>query len=188
LALGFLNIPFQSIILDYDDEKTPIELAGSKMLPIIEFEGKNYQESLDIISLIDSENKLRANSDEITPLINKFGTNVHSLAMPYFIYTPEFNESSRKYFRAKKESYKGPFTELVAQRLQFEKALHTDLIDLEDKLGPFYQSPTFGLFDILIASHLWGMYIVPEFQFTNKVHDYLQSVKSLCSFEYHEYN
>ena len=56
LALGFLNVAYDSIVVPYDDEKTPIELVGKKMLPIAVIEGKAMNESLDIIEAIDQEN------------------------------------------------------------------------------------------------------------------------------------
>ena len=187
--MGFLKIKYESIVVDYDDEKTPIDLCGKKMLPIMDLgDGKIINESLDIIEAIDKENQIAGidNLDEVNQLLSNLGANVHSLAMPYFIFTPEFNESSRSYFRNKKESYKGPFKELYQRRKNFNQGLEIDLKKIELELNPFFQSPSLGLKDILLASHLWAMYIVPEFQFSPKVHQYLQEVKSLCHFEYHK--
>jgi glutaredoxin 2 len=57
---------------------------------------------------------------------------------------------------------------------------------IEERLNPFYNSLEIGVKDILIASHLWGLYIVPEFQFTESMHRYLQTVKQKCHFNYHQ--
>ncbi len=186
LVLGLLKVPYKSIVLDYDDEKTPLELCGKKMLPLIKQpDGKTINESLDIIKLLDKDNRLCSNQN-IEPLISELGSFVHPLAMPYFIYTPEFNDRSRKYFQEKKEAYKGPFKQLYKDRKKYLSGLNETLSELESKLEPFYESDKIELEDILIASHLWGMYIVPEFQFSEKIHNYLQQIKKLCDFEYHK--
>ncbi|MCB9094850.1 MAG: glutaredoxin 2 [Halobacteriovoraceae bacterium] len=194
LVLGYLNIPYKSVVLPYDDEKTPLELSGKKMLPIMTFSsGETINESLDIIERLDRDQKLKLKEiihspqfENFDSLLNKLGKNIHAMAMPYFIFTPEFTESSRNYFRAKKEAYKGPFSDLVAKRSEFENALQKDLLDLEKNLEPYYFSQTISLYDLLLASHLWGMYVVPEFQFSTKIHDYLMGIKKICHFNYHK--
>lgn len=193
MALGFLNLKYTSKVLAYDDEVTPVKLTGKKMLPVFSNNETTINESLDIITLIDTDKKLNvpqlANSNsfsELDKLLNDLGSPLHSLTMPYWIYTPEFNEESRKYFRVKKEQKRGPFSELVHnQKIYLEKLLPF-LTQIEERLSPFFDSPEIGLKDILIASHLWGLYIVPEFQFTEVMHNYLQAVKIKCHFNYHQ--
>jgi len=185
MALGYLNIPYESKVLRYDDEATPTKLTGVKMLPILQFEGGAMNESLDIIKFLDKENKLKPSGNDIGPLLNELGNPIHSLAMPYWIYTPEFDQVSRDYFKNKKEIKRGPFKDLVLRKDEFIQELMPLLKKVEDDLHPFYQSATFGLNDILLAAHLWGLYIVPEFQFSEKLHTYLQSVKNICHFNYH---
>jgi glutaredoxin 2 len=192
LAFGFLNQEFESIVLPYNDEKTPIYLVGKKMLPIVDFGNIKLNESLDIINKIDSENILNTDDfkknkmSKMDELLNSLGKNIHNLAMPYWIYTPEFDEISREYFKSKKEVKRGPFKQLVKNRATFSAALNDDLAQLELTLTPFHHSTEFGLEDILLASHLWGMYVVPEFQFSSTIHSYLQKVGELCKFNYHE--
>lgn len=193
MALGYLNLPFQSVVLPYNDEKTPTALTGTKMLPIMEINGKAVNESLDIISAIDSQNLLDASSiqhaadfESFNELLTKLGTNVHNLAMPYWIWTPEFDEASRQYFMAKKEAKRGPFKDLVKKKEQFISEISEDLRNLTQDLKPYYRSDKFSLYDILLASHVWGLYVVPEFQFPEKFHLYLQDVKKICHFDYHK--
>jgi glutaredoxin 2 len=193
MALGYLNLPYKSVVLPYDDETTPLKLTGKKMLPIIEKNGKAINESLDIIALIDEKNLLNGSEvqtqsefSQFSELLNKLGSNVHSLAMPYWIYTPEFNESSRAYFQKKKEEKRGPFNKLVQRSEEFISPLLNDLKEVEKNLYPFYKSEHFSLYDILLASHIWGLYVVPEFQFPEKVHHYLQEVKKVTKFNYHK--
>ena len=45
MGLGYLGINFESIVLAYDDEKTPVKLTGKKMLPIlVSDDGKAHNE------------------------------------------------------------------------------------------------------------------------------------------------
>ena len=192
MTLGLLNLPYESIVLPYNDEKTPVELTGKKMLPIISINGKVMNESLDIMEALDKDNLLKIREFKASPesadfndLLNKLGANVHNLAMPYWIYTPEFDEASRSYFQKKKEVKRGPFKDLVKNRMQFEQEMMKDLFVLNSDLRPFYKSSTFTVYDILLASHIWGLYVVPEFQFPEQVHTYLQKIKEVCSFKYH---
>lgn len=192
MALGFLNVPFKSVVLPYDDEKTPTELIGKKMLPIAVIDGKPLNESLDIIAKLDSENALKINETLKDPhyplfeeLLNKLGSDIHSLAMPVWIWTPEFNESSRSYFQRKKEMKRGPFRDLYFKKDYFIQNLKPSFEMLAKDLKPFYRSATLSLYDVMLASHLWGLYVVPEFQFPPEIHTYLQRVKEICHFDYH---
>lgn len=193
MALCHLSIPYESIVLPYNDENTPLSLTGVKMLPIISLDNKAMNESLDIIAKIDSDNRLKNDilnnarfSEEIEQLLTEIGNNVHSLAMPYWIYTKEFNIESRQYFQSKKEKKRGPFEDLMKEAEVYKKRLEKTLVDLEKKLKPFYTGDQFNISDIMIASHLWGLYVVPEFQFSSKLHSYLQEIKKITNFNYHE--
>lgn len=191
MGLGFLDLKYESVVLPYNDEKTPLELTGIKMLPILEISrGNNINESLDILRKLDQENLfnwqvLEDQREEIEELISKIGSPVHSLCMPYWIWTPEFDPISRKYFQTKKEQKRGPFKNLIHDKDIYIKALNQILDEVEIQLTPFYKSPTMSIVDIMIASHLWGMYIFPEFQFSPKMHQYLQKIKNKAHFEYH---
>lgn len=192
MALGYFNVNYSSVVVPYDDEETPVKLTGKKMLPIMEFSpDKIMNESLDIIQVLDSQNSLhfehyQNSKEEIDSLLNEIGSNVHSLCMPYWIWTPEFNEKSRHYFQSKKEEKRGPFKNLIKNKQQYISGLNATLLSLESKLGPFYHSQQLTIVDIMIASHLWGMYIFPEFQFSEKIHRYLMNVKEKCHFDYHQ--
>jgi len=193
MALGYLKLPFNSFVVPYDDEETPVRFTGQKMLPILLIDNKPMNESLDIISAVDKNNILSIEETKNSPefkkfdqLLNKLGSNIHNLAMPYWIYTPEFDDKSRRYFQQKKEMKRGPFKLLVKERIKFESDLMKDLNELSKDIHPFYKSEKFSILDILLASHLWGLYVVPEFQFPEKIHKYLQGIKEVCHFNYHE--
>ncbi len=194
LALGYLSITYDSKVLAYDDEETPIALTGVKMLPIWQDENYVSNESIDILEKLDIEKRMqiseKRNSQEFFALeadIHSMGSIIHSMVMPYWVYTKEFDDSARKYFLKKKEAKRGPFSELAQKRYEFEEQLRPMLARLEDELSAgFYKSHEFGFYDILIASHLWGLYILPEFQFSEKIQAYLQEIKRTCHFEYHK--
>lgn len=193
MGLNFLKIPFDSVVTPYDDETTPVKLTGKKMLPIVVHNnGVAQNESLDILKDQDAGNllswdKLKTHNDELSTLLDKIGSSVHSLAMPHWIWTQEFNESSRHYFQTKKEVKRGPFKDLVKNQASYALKLDELLkAELLPHLSPFYKGSKFSVMDIMIASHLWGMYIVPEYQFDPLIHAYLQKIKELTGFNYHE--
>ena len=192
MGLGFLNHKYESVVVPYDDENTPVKLTGKKMLPIIvKNDGTAQNESLDILKDLDNKNQLSwdfyfTNKTEVDKLIELIGSPLHSLAMPYWIWTPEFDEKSRHYFQSKKEIKRGPFKNLVRDQKEYinnlEKILEENLLN---KLQPFFMNSKITIVDIMIASHLWGAYIVPEFQFNSKIHQYLMKVKEFTHFNYH---
>jgi glutaredoxin 2 len=193
IALGFLNIKFTSKVLQYDDERTPIDLCDIKMLPIADINGLAMNESLDIITKLDVNNILKSevflSSPEYSLLektMNDLATEVYNLAMPYWSITPEFNATSKKYFEQKKSKKRGPFKGLVKKSPQFITSLNEKLNKLESSIEQFYLNDTFGIKDIILASHIWGLYTVPEFQFSTRIHAYLQRVRDISNFNYHE--
>lgn len=193
MGLGFLDIPYESVVVRYDDEETPKSLTGVKMLPIFQFEnGESMNESLDILRILDINNSLKHDlllsdlEEKVSPLLDEIGKNVHSLCMPYWVWTPEFDDKSRHYFQSKKEVKRGPFKNLIKNKDQYLNPLNELLSKLENDLKPFFHSEKFSILDIMIASHLWGMYIFPEFQFSDKIHSYLQEVKRITKFDYHQ--
>lgn len=193
LALGLLKTSFNSVVLDYDDEETPIKMTGDKMLPIVKLEGQYLNESLDIIKTIDRKNILlneliesRDNKIELSCLLEELGKSIHSLCMPYWVWTPEFTDSSRKYFREKKEIKRGHLADLMSKKSVFLNDLDKTLTKLEDHLMPFYNYKKITIMDIMIASHLWGMFIFPEFRFSDKIYNYLITIKKQTNFNYHE--
>ncbi len=188
MALGFLNLSYDSRVLAYDDQKTPLSLIGEKMLPIMSFDGISMKESLDIIRRLDQNNLLLVDTDksQIESFIKQVNNPVHSLAMPYWIYTPEFTDASREYFLRQKEAKRGPFKDLVKRSDEFKDELKPIFEDLKTRLHPFFDSNQMTIKDIMISAHLWGLYVVPEFQFPDVIHQYLQNVKKICRFDYHQ--
>jgi glutaredoxin 2 len=193
MVLGLLDIPFESIVLAYHDEATPNRLTGVKMLPIMEIDKHNINESLDIIAKLDKNNILKLellaqDSDHkaLEDWLTRLGTPVHNLCMPYWVWTPEFDAQSRQYFIKKKSAKRGHFDQLMKKQDEFLVTLKEHLDSLEKEIDPFYgHRKEMTIFDIMIASHLWGMTLHPEFQFSEKLYDYLMRIKKQCQFDYH---
>lgn len=192
MAAGFLAKSYDSQILPYNEEELPIKLTGKKMLPIMEIDGEYFNESLNIIQKLDQNNELNTTkviaeyNENIEPVLNSFGSDVHSLAMPYWMWTPEFDTDSRKYFQTKKEEKRGPFKDLVKNKQEFISSLEVKLEKNKRVFQKDFSKDKLDLKDILISSHLWGMYIVPEFQFAPEIHHFLQVVRLKTNFNYHE--
>jgi glutaredoxin 2 len=185
MSLGLLGMEYTSTVLPYDDEATPIGLTGKKELPIAVIDDVVVKESLDIMEALNPHLKTEIPQD-LEDLLKVWGNNVHNLAMPYWSWTPEFNETSRAYFEKKKSLKRGPFKDLVNKSDEFKAQILNDLVVLEKRIKPFYQSDSYTTLDLVIAAQLWGLYMVPEFQFPPAIHDYLQKVKEICNFKYHQ--
>ena len=191
MALGYLNLTYQSKVLPYNDEKTPVELTGKKMLPIALIGGKSQNESLDIMEKIDEQKKLhwqeRTQLAEFErQVLTPIGSMVHSMAMPYWVWLPEFDQESRHYFQQKKELKRGPFGNLVKAIPQVADELVNYLNENSHLLKLRHGQTKLTVKEIMLAAHLWGCYIVPEFQFPAEWHRYLQAIKQETKFNYHE--
>jgi len=165
-----------------------MQLSGVKMLPIMQFsDGSILNESLQIIKKLDRENTLSNEWAEqgIENLLSAIAKPVHNLAMPYWIFTNEFDPLSRDYFRKKKEAKRGPLQLLAQRKNEFLRELPALFLTFKDDLRPSYKHHQLSILDIMLASHLWGLYVVPEFQFPNWLHDYLQDIAVKCNFNYH---
>ena len=193
MALGYLKLDYKSIVLSYSDEETPTKLVGKKMLPIMELpDGTILNESLDIISKIDKNNQLNTATiikneiDSLNEFLSQISSPAHGLILPYWAYSPEFAEpNARRYFQNKHERKRGPFHQLMQDKRKFVDQADLILEQMAKQLSPYLGGADFSLKDILVASHLWGLYIVPEFQFPTLIHRYLQSISQMCHFNYH---
>ena len=105
--------------------------------------------------------------------------------MPYWIYTPEFDDKARKYFLHKKEAKRGPFHLLAQKKPEFLAELPQVFDKFKDNLNPYFNNDSLTILDIMLASHLWGLYVLPEFQFPDWLHEYLQGIGDACQFDYH---
>ena len=87
-------------------------------------------------------------------------------------------------FIDKKSIKRGPFKDLYNARYELIEKINLKLELIENNIDYFYKNSEFTINDIILASHLWGLYLVPEFQFKPKMHQYLQKVRTLTKFDY----
>jgi len=70
MIFGFKDIGFDLITLLNDDEKTPIDLIGQKMVPILTTEDNTHMpESMDIIRFIDENYGDKVLSDTLLTIL-----------------------------------------------------------------------------------------------------------------------
>jgi len=194
LALGYLKIPYESIVSRYDEPELRQKLSGGTTTPFVVLDnGQTIRESLVIIESLDTTNhfkmntfKSSADSKEMETLLDQLSGAIHPVTWPFWVQTPEFDEKSRQYTIEKKQKQHGSFAKLFHDKDANLQKVIPLLKTIENRLNPFYQNADFSIRDILIASHLWGLYIVPEFQFSEKMHQYLQTIKHLCHFDYQQ--
>lgn len=195
LTFGALKIPYESKIIPNADEKTLLKLSGKKMVPIITGGHLNPQqsfldESLDIMRHLDKDNLLgtehilknTAHFQETELVLNRLGGDVFPLGKIFWPYMMEFKEEDRNYFIQKKNKSR-PYQDIIACKQKHEEALLSSLQELENY---FHPPETLSYRDILIAAHLWAIYLVPEFRPPEKVHYYLQDIKKKTEFDFLE--
>jgi len=192
LACGLLGIEYNSEILAYSDEVTPIKVSGKKMAPILQkHDGTFMNESLDIISYLDTKGILKVQGEnaeeslkEVNEWIGQISKPLFNLLMPYYLNNIEFNDQDRVYFQRNKEVKRGPFRALVKNRIQFIHEVNDHLMYLKNQLQPYYKNSHIQLHDIILSSHLWGLYLASEYRVPEWLHQYLQLVSKNCQFSY----
>ncbi len=205
LALGYLQIPWESKVVRYDDVDTRVKLSGGTKAPfVILDDGQVIKESLDIIKRLDRDDTLQfknfessGDAQKIEALLNDLSRTVHPLTWPYWVYTPEFDLTMREYAMKTKSKTPGGFAAYFHNQEKYLQELAPLLKQIENMtelttpvlVGAGSPRPELYnhimIRDVLIAAHLWGLYLVPEFQFSPKLHAYLQNIKKLCRFKYH---
>lgn len=152
MIFGLKNIPVKIITLLNDDETTPIQLIGKKMLPILQLEdGTVMAESLDIVNFIDQLQGASVLSELNHPLVDEWLKMVqrytNKLIMPITPDTDyaEFSTPSAKaYYREKKQAIVGDLAELKTQRAGLIAQLNKDLQSLASLL-PNIENPDYLL-------------------------------------------
>ena len=122
MAKGLKGINCEVINLLNDDEKTPIDMVGSKQAPILQkADGSFIPESLDIIDFFDNFQGKKIFTDfsgheKLEEWRQKHRVLLYELLMPRWVQinTPEFaTHTARKYFTKKKEAMIGSFSKHI---------------------------------------------------------------------------
>lgn len=185
MIFGYKNIPFELITLANDDEETPVNLIGQKMVPILDMEGAPpLPESLDIITKIDQldgsplvDSKTKA-SKKLERWLSEAKKYTYPLAMPRWIKMPlgEFQtESAVAYFTRKKEDYIGPFKEHFANSEDLIAQANKHLLELEETIPAecYFHGEKLHLDDFHLYAALRSLSCVKGITFPEKVFHYM---------------
>lgn len=112
MIFGIKHIDYDLVILQHNDEITPISMIGYKMVPILEIKpGMYLPESLDIISYMDNSFGQKVitsypEQEEFTAIVKRLNKATMKLAFPRWVSAPlkEFESAaSQQYYIEKKE-------------------------------------------------------------------------------------
>ena len=196
MIFGYKNIDFELITLLNDDEKTPIEMIGQKMLPILIREDKPHlPESLDIIKEIDAAHGTKFISEkpmdkDLETWLSEARAFLYPLAMPRWIKAglDEFKtKEAVDYFTEKKEAYIGPFKEHLEKTEDYLSLAHAHLEKLENILkgSDFYLGDKASINDINLFATLRSLSVVKGVDFPKKVLTYMKKQKELSGVPLH---
>ncbi|HAT8857678.1 TPA: glutaredoxin 2 [Legionella pneumophila subsp. pneumophila] len=196
MILGIKKIDYDLIILQHNDESTPISMIGCKMVPILEIEpGKYLSESLDIISYIDNSFghqiiTSHPEQQEYAAIAKRLNKATMKLAFPRWVSAPlkEFEtEDARQYYIEKKEQLFGVFSELLAKTNELLNEVHLQL----KLIGPFiqHQSAVHGnltIDDFNLFSTLRSLSIVRGVSYPQEVEIYRQTMSEITGVSLHD--
>ncbi|QEY25926.1 glutaredoxin 2 [Neisseria zalophi] len=190
MVAGFHHMNIENIILQNDDEATPISMIGAKQVPILQKDDGSYMgESLDIVRYLDEQaGKGRLNED-IRPEIQTWFDNVSKyvtrLVHPrdVLVDMPEFaTQSAIDYFVRKKEKNIGSFQENLDNTDEYMQKINADLAELEKWIvSPEGLNGTFSMEDILIFPILCILTIVRGLTFPTKTQAYIDRISKMTN-------
>ncbi len=185
MIFGLREITVQAIVLANDDEKTPIDLVGKKMLPIlIKADGSAMAESLDIVRYIDEYAGGDGIAREIRPSIadwlSRVAPQVNPLVMPRCtkIGLEEFATASAvAYFTGKKTEFIGDFAENLRNSAAPIAAVNAMLPDLAALLRTSASLDTRpGMEDIEVFPVLRNLSMVNGIEWPKPLRAYLEKM------------
>lgn len=195
MIFGFKNQKVKIKTLLNDDEKTPTDMIGVKMVPILEYEaGKFMPESMDIVDFIDKKHPpQKVEPSEDSKLLNWISQNNglnYKLAMPRWVQSPleEFQTASaRDYFEKKKTAYIGSFSDCLKESPSLISQMEEELEKLEGLLKPehsFYQEKL-SWSDFHLFPFLRSLSIVKGVSFLPKTKNYIENLSKLSQIPLH---
>lgn len=196
MIFGIKNIDYDLIILQHNDESTPISMIGRKMVPILEIEpGKYLSESLDIISYVDNSFGHQVitshpEQEEYSIIAKRLNKATMKLAFPRWVSAPlkEFEtEDARQYYIEKKEQLFGDFSELLERTNELLDEVHLQL----KLIGSFIQheSAVHGkltIDDFNLFSTLRSLSIVRGVSYPHEVEAYRQTISKITGVSLHD--
>lgn len=182
LYMAHRNIHLPHEVLANDNEKTPIQLVGQKMVPILEFEdGTAMGESLDIIHHLEKHYSPIFSSTTADPNILTWMEQVSplykALVYPRWIKQPypEFNTPSAiEYFTHKKQKTIGDFNECLANTPQLITQIQPLMQSLNQKIKAL-NTARLNYTDLYLYPILHGLKLVEELEWPDQVELYWQN-------------
>ena len=183
MIFGLKDVPVELEYLENDDEKTPVEMIGVKMLPIFkDEEGVTMSESMDIVDYIDTHFYPKVIQSlfntKVSSWLSENSTFIYKLCMPRWSRTemPEFlTYSARQYFTKKKEARIGNFEEHLVLTNEYLDLLSQTWDSLVVGNEEFFDidSRPIQLGDIHLFASLKCLTIVKDLEFPPIVIDYM---------------
>lgn len=188
MILGIKGIDAEQIILQNDDEDTPIGMIGAKQVPILQKQDGSYMgESLDIVRYIDglsNEGRLKEEiRTEIQTWLDKVNSYSSKLIQPrtVLIDLPEFStQKAIDYFVHKKEQNIGSFQTNLEKTNEYLQQIHQDLTTLADLIQSEQAlNKEISMEDIHVFPILRNLTIVKDIVFPEKVENYIKNMSNL---------
>lgn len=188
MILGIKGIDAEQIILQNDDEDTPIGMIGAKQVPILQKQDGSYMgESLDIVRYIaelSNESRLKEEiRTEIQTWLDKVNSYSSKLIHPrtVLIDLPEFStQKAIDYFVHKKEQNIGSFQTNLEKTNEYLQQIHQDLATLADLIQSEQAlNKEISMEDIHVFPILRNLTIVKDIVFPEKVENYIKNMSNL---------
>lgn len=185
MIFGLKNLPVELKVLANDDDATPTQLVGQKVVPIlVKDDGTAMPESLDIVRYVDAhcgeKVLLDAVREDVNEWLNALGKIVQKLTTVRFTQLPlgEFKtQSAITYFTAKKTAALGDFAENIAKTPEYLAELAPKLAQLESLLkSENALNGTLSMEDILVFPILRNLTCVQGMVFPAKVQAYVENM------------
>ena len=187
MIFGLRGAAVQQIVLQNDDEATPIRMIGAKQLPVLEKDDGTFMgESLDIVRHIDEtagKGRLKeAVRPEIQAWLDKVGAYANKLIQPRDVLAgfPEFaTPSAVAYFTERKQKLIGDFAENLEATGRYLAQLDADLAELEPLIAAPVSADAAGMEDILLFPLLRNLTIVRGLVLPPKTAAYVAAVSAM---------
>ncbi|WP_025342369.1 glutaredoxin 2 [Mannheimia varigena] len=192
MVFGLKDLPMELVMIANDDETTPVELVGKKVVPIlVKEDGTAMPESLDIVRYVDThygnpiiKENIRS---EIEEWVGKLSKVYNHLLLPRFVKLglAEFEKQSAiDYFVKKKTESIGDFEQNLVETDKYITIVQL----LIDELSVLIKSKEalngeLSLEDIIVFPMLRNLTCVKGFQFPPKVLDYINKMAKLSKID-----
>lgn len=187
MIFGLRHIPFDLIILQNNDEATPKQMIGQKMVPILEENGHFMGESMDIVAHIDAQGTpllTGPTNPALAEWIRRSNGPLYKQFLPRAACAPfpEFSTTAgRAYFVRTKERSTGAFTDILSEGA----AALEPLAALLEDLAPMVQSPeavngALSTDDIHLFAQLHSFSLIGGLTYPAAVETYRQTMSKQC--------